>query len=192
MNCVIVQPPFVQLNTAYPAAWYLESFLRSRGHKAEAFDHSIETFHSIFCRAGLERVFADAAIAWDSMSTTADEATRSQVERYFSSDPSGIALVCRKSGRVRGFVAGTAEPRGFYGRLLVRRWPRFALASVGPVLRNPIIVPRLLNAFRKRKEEPDEQGCGLLMSVAVDPLDRSATEAPTALPARAPATQRPW
>ena len=88
-------------------------------------------------------------------------------------DPSGIALVCRKSGRVRGFVAGTAEPRGFYGRLLVRRWPRFALASVGPVLRNPIIVPRLLNAFRKRKEEPDEQGCGLLMSVAVDPLDQA-------------------
>ncbi len=111
MNCVIVQPPFVQLNTAYPAAWYLESFLRSRGHKAEAFDHSIETFHSIFCRAGLERVFADAAIAWDSMSTTADEATRSQVERYFSSRRLYIDWI----DDIMAFLSG-ADP-GFAHRL---------------------------------------------------------------------------
>ena len=84
-------------------------------------------------------------------------------------DPSGIALVCRQGHRVRGFVAGTAEPRGFYNRLLVGKWFRFALASVAPVLRNPMIVPRLLNAFRKTKEEPDDKGCGLLMSIAVDP-----------------------
>jgi ribosomal protein S18 acetylase RimI-like enzyme len=83
-------------------------------------------------------------------------------------DPTGIALVCKQDPRVLGFVAGTAEPRGFYKRLLVRRWLRFALASVVPVLRNPIIVPRLLNAFRKAKEEPDDEGRALLMSIAVD------------------------
>jgi GNAT superfamily N-acetyltransferase len=85
------------------------------------------------------------------------------------SDPSGIALVCRQGHRVQGFVAGTAEPRGFYKRLLVGKWLRFALASAAPLLRNPMIVPRLLNAFRKTKEEPDDVGCGLLMSIAVDP-----------------------
>jgi ribosomal protein S18 acetylase RimI-like enzyme len=84
-------------------------------------------------------------------------------------DPSGIALVCRQGHTVWGFVAGTAEPRGFYKRLLVGRWLRFALASIVPVLRNPMIVPRLLNAFRKTKEEPNGKGCGLLMSIAVDP-----------------------
>jgi len=84
-------------------------------------------------------------------------------------DPSGIALVCRQNHRVQGFVAGTTEPRGFYVRLLARRWCRFALASIIPVLRNPRILSRLLNAFRKAKKEPDDEGCGLLMSIAVDP-----------------------
>lgn len=85
MKCAIVQPPFVQLNTAYPAAWYLESRLATLGHEAAAHDHSIETFRSIFSRTGLIRVFRDAAIAWKDKSAKADSATRSQVERYFSS-----------------------------------------------------------------------------------------------------------
>ncbi len=85
MNCAIVQPPFVQLNTVYPAAWYLESFLAASGHAAMAFDHSIDTFRSIFCRKGLEKVFADAELAWESTSRKADAATRSQIARYFSS-----------------------------------------------------------------------------------------------------------
>ena len=85
-------------------------------------------------------------------------------------DPSGIALVCRQDLIVRGFVAGTTEPRGFYRRLMARRWGRFALASFVPVLRRPQIVPRLLGAFRKTKEQPDYEGLGLLnLSIAVDP-----------------------
>ena len=84
-------------------------------------------------------------------------------------DPSGIAFVCRQSGRVQGFVAGTTDPRGFYRRLLAGRWRRFALASVIPVVRSPLIVPRLLGAFRRPEEEPDAEGCGLLMSIGVDP-----------------------
>ena len=88
-------------------------------------------------------------------------------------DPAGIALVCEKCNRILGFVAGTSESRGFYVRLLASRWPRFALASVVPVLRNPGIVPRLLDAFRKTTEEPEEEGCGLLMSLAVEPNAQS-------------------
>jgi radical SAM superfamily enzyme YgiQ (UPF0313 family) len=131
MNCAIVQPPFVQLNTVYPAAWYLESFLAGAGHEARAFDHSIETFGSIFSREGLERVFEDAEIAWKTMSARADESTRSQVARYFSSRRlyvdwiDGImAFLC---GRDPGFahrLAGAAErPSGFK----TERW----LESVG-------------------------------------------------------------
>jgi GNAT superfamily N-acetyltransferase len=89
------------------------------------------------------------------------------------SDPSGIALVCAKNHRILGAVAGTAESRDFYGRLVARRWHRFALASVIPVLKHPGLAPRLVDAFRKTTEEPDEEGCGLLMSLAVEPEAQS-------------------
>lgn len=57
---LIVQPPFVQLNAPYPAPYYLTSFLASRGVVSRVADHSIELFHRIFSRAGLERIFDDA------------------------------------------------------------------------------------------------------------------------------------
>lgn len=84
-------------------------------------------------------------------------------------DPSGISFVYRDGGTVQGFAVGTSQPRGLYGRLLRKSWHRFALASIVPVLRDPRIVPRLMNAFGKRDEEPPDQSCGLLMSIAVDP-----------------------
>jgi colanic acid biosynthesis glycosyl transferase WcaI len=84
-------------------------------------------------------------------------------------DPSGVALVFRTDDRVDGFVAGTTQPQRFYRRLLLRRWYRFAFAALLPALRNPRIISRLLNAFRKPREEADYADCGLLMSLAVDP-----------------------
>jgi ribosomal protein S18 acetylase RimI-like enzyme len=89
--------------------------------------------------------------------------------RELLDDPTGIALVSKRSERVQGFVAGTSEPCGFYMRLLARKWPWFALASVLPALRHPGIVPRLLHAFHKTSEEVSGERCGLLMSIAVDP-----------------------
>jgi GNAT superfamily N-acetyltransferase len=84
-------------------------------------------------------------------------------------DRSGIAFVYEEKETILGFVAGTAEPAGFYRRLIERRWWRFGLASIGPVLSRPMIVPRLLRAFNK----PDEVTCldrsGMLMSIAVHP-----------------------
>jgi GNAT superfamily N-acetyltransferase len=84
-------------------------------------------------------------------------------------DPSGIALVFRTGSRVDGFVAGTSQPLRFYRRLLLRRWYRFAFAAALPALSNPRMISRLLNAFRKPREEADYADCGLLMSLAVDP-----------------------
>ena len=89
-------------------------------------------------------------------------------------DPTGIALVYKEQGLVRGFVAGTSEPKGFYRRLLARRWYRFALASVVPVLKRPAIVPRLLRAFGRASEESGGRWSGLLMSIAVDPKAQAA------------------
>lgn len=87
-------------------------------------------------------------------------------------DPSGIAFVCLDGNCVVGFVAGTGTPSGFYRRLLHRRWWRFGMASVLSIAKRPVLIPRLLNAFRRPNDasgSPDESE---LMSIAVDPAAR--------------------
>jgi GNAT superfamily N-acetyltransferase len=83
--------------------------------------------------------------------------------------PSGIVLCCCEGERMLGFVAGTIQPGRFYRQLLLRRWWRFGLAALWPVLRHPSIVPRLLNAFRKPGEAIQDARSAELMSIAVDP-----------------------
>lgn len=99
MKAILIQPPFTQLNTPYPAVHYLEAFLRARGDSAHSFDHSIALYRRIFSGAGIAKVFADARAAMDPAPTghvaighvaigheagRMDEATRRQIERYFS------------------------------------------------------------------------------------------------------------
>jgi len=84
MKAILVQPPFSQLNSPYPAVHYLEAFLRGRGVSAVAFDHSIELYRRVFSRAGLAKVFADARAALDARGRAADEESRNQAERYLS------------------------------------------------------------------------------------------------------------
>ena len=84
-------------------------------------------------------------------------------------DPSGISYVCEQDGQIRGFVAGTTQPSGLYRRLLRQRWWRFGLASVWPALKRPLIIPRLLRAFRMPRQSPSGTGIGTLMSIAVSP-----------------------
>lgn len=89
-------------------------------------------------------------------------------------DPDGIAFVAVVDGRCAGFVAGTAVPARFYARLLRRRFLRFAFAAVGPVLRRPAIIGRLLRAFSKPAEAaPESSGRAELMSLAVSPRFRA-------------------
>ncbi|MDR0708667.1 MAG: radical SAM protein, partial [Spirochaetaceae bacterium] len=54
----LVQPPLVQLNSPYPAVYYLRSFLEKRNFPCAAADHSIALFENVFCPAGLEKIFA--------------------------------------------------------------------------------------------------------------------------------------
>ena len=84
-------------------------------------------------------------------------------------DPSGIALVAEGDKNIVGFVAGTSQPAGFYSRLLRRRWWRFAVASVSPILRKPTAIPRLLRAFSMPKQVTKLEGRGTLMSIAILP-----------------------
>lgn len=63
INTIIIQPPLVQLNTPYPSGAYLLSFFKSEYEKRDIngnvkwFDLSNDFFHSVFCKAGLEKIF---------------------------------------------------------------------------------------------------------------------------------------
>ncbi|MEI6197671.1 MAG: hypothetical protein WCS42_25435, partial [Verrucomicrobiota bacterium] len=78
-------------------------------------------------------------------------------EFYFAflTDPVGMAFVaCGRDGQVLGAVVGPLNPRGFFGRLLRRRWWAFCVASMSALLRRPSCLPRLLRAVFYRGE-PD-------------------------------------
>ena len=58
LKIAMVVPPVSDINTMYSAAPRLTGWLRGLGHQVVLADLSLETFLRIFCRDGLERVFA--------------------------------------------------------------------------------------------------------------------------------------
>jgi ribosomal protein S18 acetylase RimI-like enzyme len=89
------------------------------------------------------------------------------------SDPSGIAIVFEQQGSILGFVAGTDHPGDFYKRLLKKRWCRFGLASIPAIIKNPLVVLRLIRAISLPKQVTAENGRGTLMSIAVFPGEQN-------------------
>lgn len=88
----------------------------------------------------------------------------------FAADESTIGLVARdQSGRLAGLAVGSVEPAGFFRRALLRRWWRFAFASLRMTLRQPKTIPRLLVALRHRGWVPSGVQGALLSSICVDP-----------------------
>ena len=55
---LLFTPPMVDTHTAYPATPYLTGFLRGRGFDVRQSDLSIEIFHKLFSRKGLQRMHA--------------------------------------------------------------------------------------------------------------------------------------
>jgi len=86
------------------------------------------------------------------------------------SDQGGIALVyLNEANRPAGFVAGTANPRGFYSRLLKRDWFKFACASLLPVLKKPAIAARIARALLHPSGNPAGDQVAGLFSIGVLP-----------------------
>lgn len=134
MNTVIIQPPFVQLNTPYPSGAYLRAFFQSLyaetkiGGAAEWLDLSIALFHRMFCRDGLSFIFDKTKSAAlkkaEQFERAGDENSAFQLRRFVSSSDAWcrwidilIAVVCRDeklSGRefVHEFVRSAYAPRG--------------------------------------------------------------------------------
>jgi ribosomal protein S18 acetylase RimI-like enzyme len=87
-------------------------------------------------------------------------------------DDDGIAFVCLQNKGIKGFVAGTSDPSGFYRRLLYSHWWQFGFASIIPILKQPSILFRLLRALNPPHQFKETEKEGLLMSIAVSPMSQ--------------------
>ena len=94
-----------------------------------------------------------------------------EIYRVLPGNPETISLVAEevKTGKVIGFIFGPLIPAGFFRRLLKRRWWRFILASVVPILKKPRIIPRIFRAVFHTGDEPEGPPRALLSEVSVDP-----------------------
>jgi ribosomal protein S18 acetylase RimI-like enzyme len=95
-----------------------------------------------------------------------------EVYREIVSDPAGIAFVAEHNDVIGGFVAGTAEPRGFYSRLMRKRALKLGFHAAMAVLRRPAVAPRLLRGLRRPKEVAHAGAKAELTSLAVLPAAR--------------------
>lgn len=91
MNSLLIQPPFTQLNSPYPAIWYLGRYLEKLNIATTYHDGSIECFHRIFSAAGLEAVFRQAAVAVPKKKL--DQESRRRVDAYFAQKGDYCAII---------------------------------------------------------------------------------------------------
>lgn len=82
IDILLITPPFVQLNTPYPATAYLKGYLAAKGYAAEQYDLGIETACRVFSREFITRVF-------DSYEGGGDE----NIERIYSLRRSYITTI---------------------------------------------------------------------------------------------------
>jgi GNAT superfamily N-acetyltransferase len=88
----------------------------------------------------------------------------------FFLDSQGMGYIASvPDSQILGVIVGPLDPRGYFKRLLKRRWWAFCLASILAVISRPSCVPRLFRAVFYSGESPSGPTRALLSSVAVDP-----------------------
>lgn len=131
MNVLIIQPPIVQLNTAYPSGAYLSAFFKREEFKNKIqnvhwLDLSIKLFYEIFSKEGLTKLFSlcseKALKKAEIAEKNGDEATAFNLRRYICTQKLWIdwidfitaILRADKSGfeNAHRFVFGAHVPRG--------------------------------------------------------------------------------
>ena len=71
MKLLLLTPPFVQLNTPYPATAYLKGFLNTLGYESYQADLGIEVILAIFSKKGLQDIFTKVEKKQNSFSENA-------------------------------------------------------------------------------------------------------------------------
>lgn len=111
MKVLILQPPIVQLNTAYPSGAYLSAFFKKIGHETKWVDLSLELYYEIFSRAGLSKLFSlcseKALKLADEAEKKGDEATCFNIRRYISQQKLWIDWIDFITAILRPGKAGT-------------------------------------------------------------------------------------
>lgn len=92
--------------------------------------------------------------------------------RSVARDASSVALAARESGTLVGLCVGSPDPRGFYRRLLRRRWWTFAPLAALAALRRPSRTARLLRATGHSSAQVDDAAAAGLFSLAVSPAQQ--------------------
>ena len=87
---------------------------------------------------------------------------------YLEDINSGI-IIAACDGSLLGFIAYSKDYPGFYKGLIKKHIIRFALCSVGAVIRHPKIIKRLLGAFGKSNSVVKSEKYVELASICVDP-----------------------
>ena len=124
MNVLILQPPVMQLNTAYPSGAYLSAFFKSQNCRTKWLDLNIKLFYEIFSKAGLEKLFSlaskNALKTAEKAEKSGDEATAFNLRRYVSEKKLWINWIDKITAILRGqgfenahrFCFGAHVPRG--------------------------------------------------------------------------------
>ncbi len=124
MNVLILQPPLMQLNTAYPSGAYLSAFFKSQNCQTKWLDLNIKLFYEIFSKSGLEKLFSlaskNALNIAEKAEKSEDEATAFNLRRYVSEKNLWISWIDKITAILRGqgfenahrFCFGAHVPRG--------------------------------------------------------------------------------
>lgn len=124
MNVLILQPPVLQCNTAYPSGAYLSAFFKGLNCNTKWIDLNILLFDEIFSRAGLEKLFElaseNALKTAEKAEKNGDEATAFNLRRYVSEKSLWINWIEKIKSMLLGkgienahrFCFGAYVPRG--------------------------------------------------------------------------------
>ncbi len=124
MDILILQPPILQCNTAYPSGAYLSAFFKTKGFQTKWLDLNIKLFYEIFSKAGLEKLFSlasgKALKTAEKAEKSGDDATAFNLRRYVSEKKLWISWIDKITAMLRGqgfenahrFCFGAHVPRG--------------------------------------------------------------------------------
>jgi ribosomal protein S18 acetylase RimI-like enzyme len=96
------------------------------------------------------------------------------LEEFYKSflyDDQGIGFVAMdtETNEILGAIVGPLSPKGYFKRLLKRRWCAFCLASLVAVIKKPSVVKKLFRAVFYRGQSPQGKDRALLSSISVSP-----------------------